>query len=141
MIYRRFKKYKIDEVLIHVIFDEDIKDIKHASPEWFEKIEKDFDGHLVKMNSQRYQTFAKKGIKCVHCGLEGKFFALEQNSSGTNNPDRWHFNLYGIDEKGQEVMITKDHIIPRSKGGINHISNYQPLCSICNGLKGNNREE
>ena len=32
-------------------------------------------------------------------------------------------------------MLTKDHIYPRSKGGLNDIRNYQVLCSTCNEKK------
>jgi len=31
--------------------------------------------------------------------------------------------------------LTKDHVIPKSKGGKGHISNYQLLCGKCNVLK------
>lgn len=33
--------------------------------------------------------------------------------------------------------VTKDHIIPKSKGGINHITNYAPAHGSCNTQKGN----
>lgn len=87
----------------------------------------------VSMGSHRYQTFALKGTDCLKCGVKGKFFALECNMDGNN--EKFHFNLYGIDKHGNEVMITKDHIIPRSKGGKNVLSNYQPLCIKCNQQK------
>lgn len=40
-----------------------------------------------------------------------------------------------IDENGKEVLMTKDHIIPKSKGGANDISNYQTMCKRCNEAK------
>jgi 5-methylcytosine-specific restriction endonuclease McrA len=43
-------------------------------------------------------------------------------------------DLYG-EEDGRLVLMTKDHIIPRSKNGTNEDSNYQCLCAICNNLK------
>ena len=87
------------------------------------------------MFNQKYEMFRDKGIICVSCGIEGKFFALEKPSSHRASK-RYHFNLYAVNEKGKEVMMTKDHIIPRSKRGRNHISNYQPMCEICNSIKG-----
>jgi 5-methylcytosine-specific restriction endonuclease McrA len=38
-------------------------------------------------------------------------------------------------------MITKDHIIPRSKGGKDILDNYQPMCIICNSKKADKLEE
>lgn len=46
-----------------------------------------------------------------------------------------------IDENGKEVLMTKDHIIPKSKGGADDISNYQTMCERCNEAKGNRLED
>ena len=52
----------------------------------------------------------------------------------------YHLNLYAVDDNGDEILMTKDHIIPRSKGGIDDISNYQTMCRLCNEAKGNKLE-
>ena len=112
---------------------EDIfKYIHEKSPNKRDKNRIDFNGDLIKMNSQRYHLFKHKGCKCK-CGLIGSFFAKEKHESS----EIWHFNLYGYDSSGNEVLMTKDHIIPKSKGGSNHISNYEPMCTICNEEKSN----
>jgi 5-methylcytosine-specific restriction endonuclease McrA len=88
------------------------------------------DGDWLRIG--RFGIFAEKGIKCVACGLEGLFFRKER----ANDKEFWHLNLYGVKD-GKPVMITRDHIIPRSLGGPNHFKNYQPMCAYCNGKKGN----
>jgi len=104
----------------------------------FEKMKKrarvNLDGDMIKGNSQRYQLFFTKGMKCICCGIEGKFFAKERTAG---RKDSYHLNLYGIDKKGDEVLITKDHIVAVSNGGKNHLSNYQTMCMKCNLLKWN----
>lgn len=85
----------------------------------------------VKLNSPRYFVL-QKNPACIACGLNGTTMFLEQHPA-----DRApHFNLYAI-ENGQLVMLTKDHIMPKSKGGPNIIDNYVTLCSICNNIKAN----
>lgn len=93
-------------------------------------------GHFVNMASQRYRLFKNKGVKCAHCGLAGKFFGLERHTKW----ERPHFNLYALDKSGNEVMMTKDHIVPKSKGGKDRQSNYQVLCCLCNVKKGDKVE-
>jgi len=39
-----------------------------------QKVRKEFLGFHIKMNSQRYLLFKKKGVKCVKCGIVGKYF-------------------------------------------------------------------
>jgi 5-methylcytosine-specific restriction endonuclease McrA len=123
--YERKSIYSIEEIrglTKDVLFEPDKKNAKV-----------ELDGDIIKGNSQRYQTFFTNGVKCACCGIEGKYFAKEKNINAT----AYHLNLYAIDENGKEVLMTKDHIIPRSKGGKNHISNYQTMCVRCNVTKGN----
>ena len=91
-----------------------------------------FDGDEIKSTSQRYQMFFTKGMRCAKCGIEGRFFAKEK----TVNDKRYHLNLYAMNRNGQEVLMTKDHIVPRSKGGKSALENYQPMCLVCNTKKG-----
>lgn len=97
-----------------------------------ERVFVDFDGDLIHAYSDRYKTFFMLGLECVHCGIKGSFFALER--SGTKG--RYHLNLYALNDRNEEILMTKDHIIAKSRGGRNHISNYQPMCVICNVAKG-----
>ena len=92
-----------------------------------------FDGDMIYPNSQRYQTFYYTGIKCSCCGLEAKYFAKEKDRK--SKLDQYHLNLYGVNENGEEVLFTKDHIFPHSKGGKDHISNYRTMCVRCNNKK------
>lgn len=118
-----------------------VKGYKYTDQAWIKATKKKYSviinnkqhDVVVTMGSHRYQMFAIKGTDCVECGLKGKFFALERGLDCS--PLKFHLNLYGINEHGDEIMITKDHIIPRSKGGKNVLSNYKPLCIMCNQQK------
>jgi len=136
-IYNRFAIYPMERVMKHIISPNSKQKFrskyKDTNMNWKILRDIEFDGIPVHMDSARYNLFKKKGTKCIKCGIEGKYFALEK----FNFTNRYHFNLYGIDKKGKEIMITKDHKKPKSKGGKNNIKNYQTMCIICNEEKGN----
>jgi 5-methylcytosine-specific restriction endonuclease McrA len=93
--------------------------------------------NFIYVKSERLKCFKNSGIVCKHCGVVGKFFAVERDKVGHSG---WHLNLYAINSYGDEVLMTADHIIPRSRGGDNDVSNLQTLCTKCNHAKGNKME-
>lgn len=87
--------------------------------------------YAVKMTSQRLVLFRDNPC-CAACGIQGTKFRLERQGAAVQP----HFNLYA-DDAGTPVLMTKDHIKPKSKGGEDAQSNFQTMCSVCNCLKSN----
>ena len=98
-----------------------------------EKGKKNFDlyGFKFRTSTHSHLLFAEQGCACVRCGIEGVMFVIETEYKDK----RPHATLYAIDENGNVRLMTKDHIIPKSKGGINRQSNYQVMCQKCNNEK------
>jgi hypothetical protein len=149
--YIRLATFPVSQVLPYVFTRKVRKRLRqlgfaYDSPEWKSAASRRFwyaadKNVLVPMGSHRYQLFAEKGCRCVKCGIVGKFFCLEKApGNGDSRYEKYHFNLYGITKGGKWRMITKDHIVPRSKGGKNKLENYQPMCELCNKRKGDKLE-
>ena len=127
------KKYSIEEVWN--LIGEDILSTPHyAKGQKNSENTIKVEGHDVYTHSLRYMTFYQKGCTCVVCGKQGTHFTLDK-SCGEDN-DRYHFNLRADDG----TLMTRDHILPKSKGGRDHISNMQTMCTHCNKAKGNTYE-
>lgn len=120
------KKYSFDEIFAILV------DVK-CGIDLRKKVKVNLDGDMIKVTSLRLSTFKQKGTKCVCCGAQAEYFRK------TYKFETFHLNLYGI-KNGKELLFTKDHIIPKSKGGRDNLNNLQTMCVECNFKKGNNYE-
>lgn len=84
----------------------------------------------VPIGNARMKTYIN-GTKCVHCGMEAHYFAVEMATNST----RYLLHPYHRTEKGSEIPITSDHIVAKYNGGSNDPKNRQPMCKPCNNLK------
>lgn len=121
--YDRIGEFEIDRILKHVSLNPEDKPLTRT-----------FKGQKVFMGSKRYQNFKANGFKCVECGFTGTYFALERHKY--QRTEKYHFNLYGKNKNGKEIMLTKDHIVPKAKGGTDDLNNFQVMCGPCNSKKG-----
>ncbi len=136
-----FQDFKIQlDLLVLKSKPDPIKKIAHYHPDQVFALMTDHDTPIkivisdktynIRMNSDRYKLF-KISPSCCACGLIGTKFIL-QHKTGENLS---HFQFYG-EEDGRDVLMTRDHITPKSYGGEDDLSNYATLCYICNQIKG-----
>ena len=76
---------------------------------------------------RRLQVFAYKGRNCVVCGREGVLLLKTYNKKNRQT----HVDLYTDDF----VLMTVDHIIPRSISHDESLNNKQTMCDPCNAKK------
>ena len=106
--------------------------------EWLKHAKKPFDylpgGFKVHTNSNRLKLF-RQTQTCVACGIRGDHFQL----NWTKNDVIPHLNMYAT-KNGASILMTRDHIEPKSLGGGNGLANSQVMCCHCNSKKGNKRD-
>lgn len=115
--YNILKTYTIDEIKAH------------GDAEFF------YDNEVTdkKIKLRRAQILNEIGHHCSEegCNLSGFHYGL-----GVDKGGGLHLDLYGYDKEGDLVMVTIDHIKPKSKGGSDELDNLQPMCKVCNEKKG-----
>lgn len=77
----------------------------------------------------------KENLQCVCCGLKANKWIAKNVRHQYPVLD-----LYGTDEEGNEILFTRDHIIPKVFGGNEHLDNLRVMCSQCNGVRSCNLE-
>lgn len=90
----------------------------------------DINGASIKP-SDTLRMFALKGTICVRCGRNGEYFLYKENVHG----GYLTLVLYHNTPDGRPNYMTRDHILPKSLGGADHMSNIQPMCIYCNNQK------
>jgi 5-methylcytosine-specific restriction endonuclease McrA len=107
----------------------------------------------VRVDSTRLMTYRPDelggSIECQSCGIRANIVLLETDSRPNSNTPP-HFNFYYFTgdlsiekpfvnaERKDFILMTSDHIYPRSRGGSDtDITNRQCLCLRCNSKKGN----
>jgi hypothetical protein len=83
---------------------------------------------LLQMATSRRVLFKEKGTICVTCGINCNRLIEGKTKSGERHLDLYDENL--------TRMLTVGHIVPKSRGGSNELSNLRPLCHICNKMEG-----
>jgi len=121
------KEYSIKEILDRVQF------IRNKELRRLRKI--NLEGYLIKICNLSLQTFKKKGIRCVKCGLVANVFRLMYDDRSRDV----FLGLFFVDSQ-RVIRFTKDHIIPKSQGGKDFLSNLQTMCEPHNLLKDNKIE-
>ncbi|MCL1972685.1 MAG: HNH endonuclease [Endomicrobia bacterium] len=110
------KKERFDELVS--LLNSNLKDLPRVDNEIKDKLTEEENSELLSKKVDkvkivragiRWQTFERDDFKCVACGKSADDGAI----------------------------LHVDHILPRSKGGKDEITNYQTLCHVCNIGKSN----
>ena len=95
-------------------------------------------------NTEAHRRWKKKNPERM-AHLKSRRYAREKGAEGYHSLEEWNLLKEKHDNKclncGEQKTLTKDHIIPLSKGGTDYISNIQPLCRNCNSKKWNHIHE
>jgi 5-methylcytosine-specific restriction endonuclease McrA len=70
-------------------------------------------------------------------------YARKKSAGGSITLEQWeelkryyNYTCLRCGRQEPEIVLTMDHVIPITRGGINAIENIQPLCGSCNSSKG-----
>lgn len=89
------------------------------------------EGYKVKVSNPRFRLI-RKNNSCVWCTeIATTAWLVADERAKPGDPATFTF----LDKK-EQLLFTKDHIMPRKRGGPNADWNYQTMCHQCNGDKG-----
>lgn len=141
MTFTHLAIFKLEEILPFIRGD---KNDSRGSSKKSILLKYDGKKYRISLGHSKFRLF-KKHRKCVSCGRVGNIFVLDRQEGHKKitvyhkKHSNIHLNLYcHYPEDGENyVLMTQDHIIPKSCGGRTHVSNLQPMCVHCNRAKKN----
>ena len=87
---------------------------------------------------RRYNNDEEVRKRRLHSNRNNAY--VRRGAEGTHTIDEWINTLELFGHKccycGSDKNLTKDHVVPLSKGGTNYIENILPACRSCNSSKG-----
>lgn len=106
------------------------------------KLEKGTNNILI--NGGRSKIIATKTVKtvlndrksCKGCKAKSNFAAIVRNI----NTDRLNVIFFIKDKEGNFQPLTKDHVLPKARGGTDAFKNLQSMCVRCNSDKADNAD-
>jgi hypothetical protein len=81
-----------------------------------------------------FEAMRGQPIVCWHCKCQAdRWISTKGKNDHRSNPV---LNLYAVKKNGAVVLMTRDHIIPKSLGGVDAVQNLRPGCADCNSKRG-----
>ena len=139
MRFTHLKTFELEEILPRLK-----KFKKDSTGDKCMKVKVDGKTYNVRLSSTKLRTF-KRSQECVSCGIKGNIFIMDRQEGhkkvciNNNIHSNIVLNLYCHNpENGQTyILMTQDHIIPKSYGIGSSDANLQTMCEKCNREKKN----
>lgn len=81
---------------------------------------------LVNLSSETLKLVAQQPV-CINCGIKASKIRLFKDA----RESKYFIEIF-VDSPAGLYKLTKDHIVPKSKGGTDSFKNYQVMCEKCN---------
>lgn len=111
--------------------------INKLSRRWGKENREKYREGLEKSHRHRKEQNREKVNQHSH-----RRYIREQGAEGSHTlkewklmKERYNYTCPDCGRKEPEIYLTRDHVIPLSKGGSDYIKNIQPLCGSCNSRK------
>jgi 5-methylcytosine-specific restriction endonuclease McrA len=105
-------------------------------------------GRKAYANNCEKRRAYNRAYRRAHPGVQSAQVRARRNrlyqAEGSHSEAEWealkaqyNYTCLCCRQREPDITLTRDHVIPITKGGSDWISNIQPLCPICNSSKNN----